>query len=396
MTKRTTRGAALAAAACGALLGAPAAAHGADAVYGLTDDNRIVRFNSDSPGRVLQTVPVQGLRAGETLVGIDVRPATDALYAVGTSNRIYQVNPVTGATRPAFDPFSPGLNGGSFGVDFNPVADALRIVSDADQNLRVPFQGGGAGNANEDAALNYAPGDPNAGQNPSVAGAGYTNSFPGAATTTLYDVDTNRDVLVRQEPPNSGTLTTVGALGVDAEAQAGFDVSPQGNVGYAALRPAGEARHALYRVDLGTGRATPAATQATIGTTAVLRGIAVATGGVDDDRIRPEMSLAFSSTILEENTNPLRPSVSCDEACTITVSARVEGRAAGSGTATLDDAGRVTVEIPLNVTARRRIARPGTELITLNVRAVDAAGNITEQNGRLSRTQTPQGRLSGG
>ena len=62
------------------------------------------------------------------------------------------------------------------------------------------------------------------------------------------------------------------------------------------------------------------------------------------------MSVAFSSTILEQNTNPLKPSISCDEACTITVSARVEGRAAGTGTATLDEAGRVTVEIPLNVT----------------------------------------------
>ena len=38
-----------------------------------------------------------------------------------------------------------------------------------------------------------------------------------------------------------------------------------------------------------------------IGTDATLRGIAVATGGVDDDRTAPEMSVAFSSTILESN-----------------------------------------------------------------------------------------------
>ncbi|MDQ3740802.1 MAG: DUF4394 domain-containing protein [Actinomycetota bacterium] len=381
-------------AAAAALLCAPGAAQAADVVYGLTDDNRIVRFNSDSPSRVLQTVPVQGLQAGETLVGIDVRPANDSLYVVGTSNRIYRVNEVTGATRVAFgDPFAPpALNGTSFGVDFNPVADALRIVSDADQNLRVPFGGGQAGRAQEDSQLQYNAGDANQGQNPAVGGAAYSNSFPGADTTALFDVDTARDVLVRQEPPNAGTLNTVGPLGIDADAQAGFDISPQGNVGFAALRTPGAARHALYRVDLTNGRATPAATKAEIGTNAVLRGIAVATGSVDDDRTRPEMSVAFSSTILEQNTNPLKPSISCDEACTITASARVEGRAAGSGTATLDDAGRVTVEIPLNLTAQRRIAREGTELIVLNVRAVDAAGNITEQNGRLSRTQTAAAR----
>ena len=379
-------------AACAALLCVPATASAADAIYGLTDDNRIVRFNSDAPGHVLHTITVQGLQQGETLVGIDVRPAGDALYAVGTSNRIYRVNPVTGASRPAFgDPFSPPvLNGGSFGVDFNPVADALRIVSDNEQNLRVPFGGENSGKAREDGALKYADG-----QNPAVSGAAYTNSVPGADNTTLYDIDTARDQLVRQEPPNEGTLVPVGPLNVDADAQTGFDISPQGNIGFAAIRTPGAQHHSLYRVDLTNGAATPATEKPAIGTDAVLRGIAVATGAVADDRTRPEMSLAFSSTILEQNTNPLKPSISCDEACTISVSARVEGRAAGTGEAALGEAGRVTVEVPLNVTARRRIQREGTELISLNVRAVDAAGNVTEQNGRLSRTQTPQGRLNG-
>ena len=393
---RRMRSGAIAAAACGALFAAPSAASAADVIYGLTDNNRIVRFNSDTPNKVQESVPVQGLQQGETLVGLDVRPENDTLYAVGTTNRIYQVNPVTGASRRAFpDPFAPPLNGTSFGVDFNPVADALRIVSDADQNLRVPFRGGNAGTAQEDAPLQYAAGDPNAGQNPAVAGAGYTNSFPGAESTVLYDIDTARDVLVRQDPPNAGTLNTVGPLGVDAEPLAGFDVSPQGNVAYAALRRAGATRHSLYRINLTTGSAGTVDERAVIGTDAQLRGIAVMTGGVDDDRVAPEMSLAFSSTILEENTNILKPSVSCDEACTITVDVRVEGRAAGSGTEALDDAGRVTVDIPLNATARRRIARPGTERISLDVRAVDAAGNATAQTGRLSRTQTAQGRLDG-
>ncbi|HEX8208153.1 MAG TPA: DUF4394 domain-containing protein [Solirubrobacteraceae bacterium] len=395
-TQRKTRAAAVAIAACGALLAAPGAASAADVIYGLTADNRIVRFNSDTPNKVQQTVPVQGLQAGEALVGIDVRPANDTLYAVGTSNRVYQVNPVTGASRPAFgDPLSPALEGTSFGVDFNPTSDALRIVSDNDQNLRIPFRGENAGRTNDDDRLKYAAGDVNAGQDPAVAGAGYTNSFPGADTTSLYDIDTNRDVLVRQDPPNQGTLNTVGPLGFDAEPQAGFDVSPQGNVAYAALRRPGSTRHSLYRVDLNTGSAGTVDERAIIGTDAQLRGIAVATGGVDDDRTKPEMSVAFSSTILEENTNPLKPSVSCDEACTITAEARVEGIVAGSGTAQLDDAGRVTVEIPLNARARRRIARRGTERIALSVRSVDAAGNVTEQTGRLSRTQTAQGRLNG-
>ena len=394
-TQRRFKCGIVAAAACGALLAAPAGASAADSIYGLTDNNRLLRLHSDSPGRVLANIPVQGLEAGETLVGIDVRPANDTLYGVGSTNRIYQLNPVTGATRRAFPAFSPGLSGTAFGVDFNPTNDVLRIVSDGEQNLRIPFEGGQAGNATAEDQLQYAAGDPGAGSNPAVAGAGYTNSFPGANDTVLYDIDTARDTLVRQNPPNQGTLTTVGALGVDAEANAGFDVSPQGNVAYAALRPAGAARTLLYRVDLAGGRATLVSDRAALGFDGQLRGIAVATGAVDDDRTRPEMSLAFSSTILEQNTNPLRPSISCDEACTITVTARVEGISAGSGEAVLDDAGRETVEIPLTAAAQRRIARRGTELITLNVLAVDAAGNRTEQNGRLSRTQTIGARLDG-
>ena len=380
-------------AACAGVLYAPGTASAADAIYGLTEDNRIVRFNSDAPGHVLQTVPVQGLQPGETLVGLDVRPVGDALYALGTSNRLYRVNPVTGATSTAFgDPFAPpALNGTSFGVDFNPVADALRIVSEADQNLRVPFGGENPGKAREDEALKYADG-----QNPAVGGAAYTNSVPGANETTLYDIDTERNVLVRQDPPNTGLLTVVGDLGVDAELPAGFDISPQGNVAYAALRVPGEGRHSLYRIDLATGRATPAAEKAEIGSDTVLRGIAVATGGVDDDRTRPEISVAFSSTILEQNTDVLKPSVSCNEACTITASVRVEGRAAGSGEAELDRAGRASVEMPLNVTAQRRIERRGTERLSLSVRVVDAAGNVSEQTGRLSRTQTLAGRIGGG
>ena len=247
----------IAAGVCGALLAAPSVAGAADAIYGLTDNNRLVRFNSDSPSEAQQILAVQGLQQGETLVGIDTRAQNDALYAVGTTNRVYQVNPVTGATRPAFGPFSLGLNGASFGIDVNPVADSLRIVSDAEQNLRVAFAGGDAGAAQAEGALQYAAGDPGAGSDPSVGAAAYTNSVPGASQTTLYDIDTARDVLVRQDPPGAGTLVTVGALGFDAREPAGFDVSPQGNVAYAALERQGKGRASRCCIASTSTRAAP-------------------------------------------------------------------------------------------------------------------------------------------
>jgi hypothetical protein len=54
----------------------------------------------------------------------------------------------------------------------------------------------------------------------------------------------------------------------------------------------------------------------------------------------------------------------------------------------LTEAGRVTVDVRLSQAARQRIARSGTELISLNIEATDAAGNRSRQNNRVSRTQT--------
>ena len=373
-------------AATTAALAAPAGASAADAIYGVTDQNRLVRFTSEAPGGAVSNIPLQGLGANETVLGIDVRPSDDQLYGVTSANRAVQINPVTGAIRPAFGPFSPALNGQSHGVDFNPVANALRIVSDTEQNLRVSA----ANDTNNDGALNYAAGDAGAGTNPSVGGAAYTNSVPGASSTVLYDIDTARDVLVRQDPPNSGTLNTVGALGQNYDEPVGFDIAPGSNTAYAALKQNGQNTTGLYRIDLASGRATAVSENATIivpDGSGALRGIAVA-GSVPDDNTAPELSVAFSSTILEQNTNTLEPSVTCDETCTVTIQAQVQGRDAGEATETIVGAGRATVEVRLSTAARQRIARRGTELISLDITAVDAAGNRRSQNNRVSRTQT--------
>ena len=54
--KRFSKGGAIVAAVCGATLAAPAGASAADAIFGLTDDNRIVRLHSDTPRKVQETV----------------------------------------------------------------------------------------------------------------------------------------------------------------------------------------------------------------------------------------------------------------------------------------------------------------------------------------------------
>lgn len=166
--------------------------------------------------------------------------------------------------------FITPLVGINFGFDFNPVVDRIRVVSDADQNLRLhPVTGGVAA---QDGTLVYAAGDPNFGQDPNVTSAGYTNSVSGATTTTLYDIDTGLDILVTQNPPNAGTLNTVGTFGFSTTGDAGFDIRGYDNAAYAALTTTGESVSKLYRINLATGSATLIAT---IGGGETLRGLAI-------------------------------------------------------------------------------------------------------------------------
>jgi Tol biopolymer transport system component len=219
-------------------------------LYGITEAGNLVRFSSGTPGTIESSTPVTGLQSGESIVGIDVRPATRQLYALTGAGRLYVVNPETGAARLA-STLNTALSGTSFGVDFNPVPDRLRIVSDADQNLRVNVA---TGEAVVDGTLAYASGDANAGQNPNAVGAAYTNNFAGATSTTLYVIDSNRDILATQNPPNAGTLNTVGPLGVDTSAVVGFDITNPGGAALAVLTVGGASR--LYTINLATGAAT--------------------------------------------------------------------------------------------------------------------------------------------
>lgn len=221
-------------------------------IYALQSNNTLIAFESSNPGNVLRNVAITGLQGGENLIGIDYRPASTELYAISNQSRMYTINPVTGAaTQVGSGTFATPVNGTAFGMDFNPTVDRIRLTSDADQNLRLhPVTGAVAFN---DGALAYAAGDPNNGANPNVAASAYTNSYYGSTSTTLYNLDSNLDILITQTPPNSGTLNTVGALGVNITANAGFDISPEG-AAFAALDTGTGA--SLYAIDLASGAAT--------------------------------------------------------------------------------------------------------------------------------------------
>ena len=238
---------------------------------------RLVSFDSAAPNTLTSDAVVTGLQAGELLLGIDFRPATGELYALGSTSRLYTLNTTSGAATQVGAAGAFTLSGASFGFDFNPTVDRIRVTSDADQNLRLNPNGTLTGT---DASLAYdnttADGDPidaNAGANPNVVGSAYTNNFAGAMATTLYGIDSGLDILVIQNPPNNGTLNSVGALGVDANDFVGFDISGGTGMAYAALGLAGVGVSQFYTINLSTGAATLVGTP---GTFSAISGIAVA------------------------------------------------------------------------------------------------------------------------
>jgi hypothetical protein len=241
--------AAVACLAAGALA-VPATAKAADQLAGVTDGNNLVLFASDAPGEIRYSVPLSGLAAGERIVGLDRRPATGGLVALGATSRIYAVDAASGAATAIGNPFTPALDGANFGFTFDPAADRIRTVSDTGQNFRMNPE---TANVATDTNLQYAADDPGAGTAPNVIGASYTNS---TTSTALYDIDAARDALVIQNPPAAGTLRTVGALGVDVIGPGGFDVSPFTNTAFAALRRAGQTNPELFQINLQTGAAT--------------------------------------------------------------------------------------------------------------------------------------------
>jgi Ca2+-binding RTX toxin-like protein len=151
-------------------------------LFGLTDNNMLVAFDSDRPNRA-QTLNITGVSG--TLIGIDFRPQDGKLYGITDTNNIYTINTTTGAAMLVSSVNPIGFNGGNqSGVDFNPTPDRLRLVGSNDENFRVNVDNGTVvdgdtltGGIQPDTPVAYAMGDINFGADPNITGAAYTNSF---------------------------------------------------------------------------------------------------------------------------------------------------------------------------------------------------------------------------
>jgi hypothetical protein len=233
---------------------APTAAPRPETVVAVNDRAELIRFNAGQPGRITARLPLLGLPAGETLVGIDFRVARGVLYAVSSRGQLYTLNTESARLTRVGDAAPLALQGQRFGVDFNPAADRVRVVSDQGQNLRLHPDTGAV--AATDPALAYAPDDVAAGRSPQVSAAGYTYNPDNDKLTTNYAIDLRVGTLVLQGSregqtpvisPNTGQLRTVGSLGLGPLEDASFDISDVRNTPLAALRVNGQTRLYVLR-----------------------------------------------------------------------------------------------------------------------------------------------------
>jgi Domain of unknown function (DUF4394) len=222
--------------------------------YATNTAGKLLRFSAEDPRR-LRSRQITGLPLGVSIEGIDFRPASGDLYALGSDRVVYRLNPGTAIAVPegrSFDQ-SPSILAGSVnGFDFNPTADKIRVTSDAGDNLRLNPDDGTL--LSVDTKLTPA--------GVQVVGSAYTNSsftaFATRPTVTelyAYDVGGTPDKLWIQRPANAGTLIMPQSTGLELGANYGFDIAGAADVGWLAGTPEGRSASRLYRLDVSTGRA---------------------------------------------------------------------------------------------------------------------------------------------
>jgi hypothetical protein len=234
----------------GTILAAPIFANAASAasIIGLIDGKSLVWIDPATK-KVTGNADIKG---ATNVVGIDVRPADGMLYAVSADGGIYTVDAKSGQATMKSKLSETLKSGVTVTIDFNPVADRLRILTSEGTSLRVNVDDG---KAIVDGSLKFKDGDANAGKTPMVVAGAYTNSAnPKPSATALYNIDAASGSLVSQAPPNDGILNTIGSLGIKLNGAVAFNIVNKGEDNAAWLATGGM----LYSVDLKTGKATSA------------------------------------------------------------------------------------------------------------------------------------------
>lgn len=242
-------------------------------IVAVSAGNFLLRFNAGQPQQVRDRKPLQGLRAGENIIGIDYRVARGELFALASSGQLYKIDVAQArATAVGSPAVLPSAGATEWAFDFNPTVDRIRVANNTGFNLRLHPDTGAVvdGDAAQDGVqfdgrLVYDAKDTNEGKTARIVGAGYTYNKQNDKITTNYALDGALGTLVHQGTregvappvsPNTGRLFTVGSLGIGSFAHATFDISDVSPAAYTGVHNKGDKATRWHRVDLATGKAT--------------------------------------------------------------------------------------------------------------------------------------------
>lgn len=238
----------------------------AQSIRGITNNDELFTIdNPAAPTLISAPLAVTGLASGQSIAGIDFRPNTGELYALGynaaTGNaQLYTINTTTAVATAVGASMTLALGTGSVGFDFNPTVDRIRVTAANRKNYRLhPVTGAIAAT---DGDLTFGASDVNSGALPSVGASAYTNSYIGAEATTLFNYEEGLNIITTQVPPNDGTQNTIGASGITVNASdksVGMDIyydkSTNTNIAYLSANTL-TGTDQLYTVNLATGATT--------------------------------------------------------------------------------------------------------------------------------------------
>lgn len=198
--------------------------------YAITDSGSLIKFQTDKPESLDNTLTISGLADGESILQIDFRAETEVLYGLTSNNRIATLDPDTGvATLVSTTPFlTPPATLNQPVMDFNPAQDFIRVIdyqpgaSEIATNILRIDPVTGAQLQSDGTVLRFNDSDTNDGEVVQLAAIAHSNNERDATTTTQYGLEFNTQSLVRIT--NAGVLTTVGILDRGFVAIAGFDI----------------------------------------------------------------------------------------------------------------------------------------------------------------------------
>lgn len=218
---------------------------GAASLVALGEDGKLHKIDSES----LSVIASMDVTGAAELRGIDVRPADGKLYALGGGAQLYTLDLKSGKATAGAELNMALPGSGQAVVDFNPVADRLRLLAADGTNFRVNVD---SGEVITDGAVAYAADGDYAGKTANIVAGAYTNSYAGTEKTSLYNVDLASGNLMLQDPPNDGVQKSVGELAKGLEGAA-MDIASDGKGGNTAYVLTGTT---LHTVDLDTGAPT--------------------------------------------------------------------------------------------------------------------------------------------